>query len=175
MNQMSSLNHRWAAGRFVGSCELAPSGPNRTSAAGRVTPHIAGRRRGVTSLLRRSPEAPWERGPGSLRPRRSQRPLPATPGSTAAKRSESTMRTEISTARRWLPQARGLRELCGRSASLMRLLTTRDGPRKKALTLGDFILGVYDGCGRRRARAIVRLALDTRLVRFLAQDGSLVA
>ena len=56
----------------------------------------------------------------------------------------------------------------------MRLLTTPDDPKKRAMTLGDFILGVYDGCGRRRARAIVRLALDTHWVQFLGQDDALI-
>jgi len=38
--------------------------------------------------------------------------------------------------------------------------------RKKALTLGEFIADVYDGCGKRKARGIVRLAIKAQLIEF---------
>lgn len=38
--------------------------------------------------------------------------------------------------------------------------------RKKYLTLGELIKSVYEVFGQRKARGIVRLALDARLVRF---------
>ena len=39
-------------------------------------------------------------------------------------------------------------------------------PEKKPLTFGDFIMGVYDAWGKRRARGVVWLAVNTRLVAF---------
>jgi len=36
--------------------------------------------------------------------------------------------------------------------------------RKRYLTLGEFIERVYDVCGKRKARGIVRLALKSHLV-----------
>jgi len=41
--------------------------------------------------------------------------------------------------------------------------------RKKALTFGEFITAAYDACGKRRANAIVRLALKARWVEFCSQ------
>jgi hypothetical protein len=38
--------------------------------------------------------------------------------------------------------------------------------RKKALTFGDLIATVYDACGKRRARGIVRLAVNAHVVAF---------
>ena len=38
--------------------------------------------------------------------------------------------------------------------------------KKKALTFGNFIAAVYDACGQRRARAIVRLAVNAHVVAF---------
>lgn len=37
---------------------------------------------------------------------------------------------------------------------------------KPAMTFGDFIMGVYDTWGKRRAREIVRLAVNAHLVVF---------
>lgn len=39
-------------------------------------------------------------------------------------------------------------------------------PDKKALTLGEFITAVYDIWGQQRARGIVWLAVNARLVKF---------
>ncbi len=39
-------------------------------------------------------------------------------------------------------------------------------PEKKGLTFGKFIASVYDACGRRRAKGIVRLAVNANLVEF---------
>jgi hypothetical protein len=38
--------------------------------------------------------------------------------------------------------------------------------QKKALTFGDFIAAVYSVCGKRRARGIVRLAVNAHVVAF---------
>lgn len=37
---------------------------------------------------------------------------------------------------------------------------------RKALTFGEFIMAVYDAWGKRRARGIIRLAVNTHLVEF---------
>jgi hypothetical protein len=37
---------------------------------------------------------------------------------------------------------------------------------KKALTFGDLIAAIYNACGKRRARGIVRLALNAHVVEF---------
>jgi hypothetical protein len=42
----------------------------------------------------------------------------------------------------------------------------RTNHKKKALTFGEFIAGVYDACGRQKAKGIVRLAVNARLVNF---------
>jgi hypothetical protein len=38
--------------------------------------------------------------------------------------------------------------------------------KKELLTPGEFIMAVYDAWGKRRARGIIRLAVNTRLVEF---------
>jgi hypothetical protein len=38
--------------------------------------------------------------------------------------------------------------------------------RKKTLTFGDLIESVYDACSHRRAKAIVRFAVNTHVVVF---------
>ena len=39
--------------------------------------------------------------------------------------------------------------------------------QKKGLTFGDFITGVYEVVGKRKAKEVVRLAVNTRHVGFL--------
>jgi hypothetical protein len=41
---------------------------------------------------------------------------------------------------------------------------------KKALTFGEFIAGVYDACGKHKAKGIVRLAVNAHLVEFRGRD-----
>jgi CO dehydrogenase/acetyl-CoA synthase delta subunit len=41
---------------------------------------------------------------------------------------------------------------------------------KKALTFGEFIMAVYDAWGKRRARGIVWLAINARLLEFRGHD-----
>jgi hypothetical protein len=41
--------------------------------------------------------------------------------------------------------------------------------KKKALTFSDLIVAVYDACGQRRARGIVRLAVNAQVVMFRGQ------
>jgi hypothetical protein len=36
----------------------------------------------------------------------------------------------------------------------------------KPLTFGDFVAGVYDTCGKRRAKGIVHLAVAAHLIEF---------
>ena len=42
--------------------------------------------------------------------------------------------------------------------------------KHKALTFGKLIETVYDACGNRRARGIIRLAIDARVVVFREQQ-----
>jgi hypothetical protein len=42
--------------------------------------------------------------------------------------------------------------------------------RKKHLTFGEFIMAVYDICGRQKAKGIVRLAVNVHLVKFRGRD-----
>lgn len=48
-------------------------------------------------------------------------------------------------------------------------------PRKKPLTLGEFIMGVYDGCADNKAGAILWIAFHSRLVvsRRRSKQGSI--
>jgi len=41
---------------------------------------------------------------------------------------------------------------------------------KKALTFGEFIVAVYDDWGKRRAREIIWLAVNARLLEFRGHD-----
>ncbi|MCI0534170.1 MAG: hypothetical protein L0Z50_02965 [Verrucomicrobiales bacterium] len=47
--------------------------------------------------------------------------------------------------------------------------------KKKALTLGEFIMSVYDVCGQQRAKGIVQRAVNTHLVHFLGQRRFIVS
>jgi len=42
--------------------------------------------------------------------------------------------------------------------------------KNKALTFGDFIMAVYRASGKRRARGIVRHAVNARLIEFRGQQ-----
>jgi hypothetical protein len=42
--------------------------------------------------------------------------------------------------------------------------------RKRYLTLGEFIMAVYDVWGKRRARGIVRLAIKAHLIEFRGEQ-----
>jgi len=46
---------------------------------------------------------------------------------------------------------------------------------KKALRFGDLIAAVYDACGKRRARGILRLAVNARLVAFLGPQRFMIS
>jgi hypothetical protein len=46
----------------------------------------------------------------------------------------------------------------------------RTNCRKKALTFGEFVARVYDVCGTRKAKGIVRLAVKAHLVEFRGQQ-----
>ena len=42
--------------------------------------------------------------------------------------------------------------------------------RKRRLTFGEFIMAVYDACGRQKAEGIVRLAVNAHLVEFRGRN-----
>jgi len=45
----------------------------------------------------------------------------------------------------------------------------------KPLTFGDFVAGVYDTWGQRRAKGIVRLAVKVRMVEFCGPERFVVS
>ena len=45
-------------------------------------------------------------------------------------------------------------------------MTTRTNGKKKAMTFGDFIAAAYRAWGKRRAKGVVWLAVNARLVEF---------
>jgi len=45
-------------------------------------------------------------------------------------------------------------------------MTVKTNDTKRAITLGDFIAGAYHAWGARRAKGLVWLAVNTRLVEF---------
>jgi hypothetical protein len=47
--------------------------------------------------------------------------------------------------------------------------------REKALTFGDLIAAVYSFCGKRRARGIVRLAVNAHVVAFRGQQRFVIS
>ena len=47
--------------------------------------------------------------------------------------------------------------------------------RKKTLTFGEFIARVYDVCGKRKAKGIVRLAIKAHLIEFRGDDRFVVS
>ncbi len=46
---------------------------------------------------------------------------------------------------------------------------------KKTLTFGEFITGVYDGCGKRKASGIVWMAVNTHFVKFQKHQRYIVS
>jgi hypothetical protein len=48
-------------------------------------------------------------------------------------------------------------------------------PRKKPLTFGDFVAGVYQTWGKRRARGIVRLAVEVHLIEFRGTERIVIS
>ena len=47
--------------------------------------------------------------------------------------------------------------------------------QKKSLTFGEFIACVYDGCGKRKASGIVRLAVKAHLIEFCGQQRFVIS
>jgi hypothetical protein len=47
--------------------------------------------------------------------------------------------------------------------------------KNKALTFGDFIVAVYRASGKRRARGIVRHAVNARLIVFCGQQRFVIS
>jgi len=54
-------------------------------------------------------------------------------------------------------------------------LNTMKTKHEKALTFGEFIMAAYDTCGKRRARGILRLAAEARLIVFQEQDRLMIS
>jgi len=46
---------------------------------------------------------------------------------------------------------------------------------KKTLTFGEFIMDVYDGLGKRRAKGMVWLAVNAHLVEFRGQQRFVIS
>ena len=46
---------------------------------------------------------------------------------------------------------------------------------KKTLTFGEFVASAYAACGKRKARGIVRLAVNARWVEFLGQQRFVIS
>jgi hypothetical protein len=46
---------------------------------------------------------------------------------------------------------------------------------KRVLTFGEFVAAVYSAWGKRRARSLVRLAVNARLVKFLGSQQLLIS
>ena len=46
---------------------------------------------------------------------------------------------------------------------------------KKPLTLGEFVAGVYEAWGNRKARGIVRLAIKARLIEFRGKHRFMIS
>ena len=49
------------------------------------------------------------------------------------------------------------------------------GPQRKPLTFGDFVAGVYQTWGERRAKGIVQLSLKMHLVEFRGADRFVIS
>jgi hypothetical protein len=47
--------------------------------------------------------------------------------------------------------------------------------KKKALTFGDFIVGIYDARGRQKAKGIVPFAVESHRVEFRGQDLCMIS
>jgi hypothetical protein len=47
--------------------------------------------------------------------------------------------------------------------------------KKKALTFGEFIAGIYDACGKQKARGVVRLAVKVHWVEFRGHDRFMIS
>jgi len=63
----------------------------------------------------------------------------------------------------------------GRAISRLTLQLMKSGCRKKFLTFGEFIACVYDGCGKRKAMGVVRLAVKARLIEFHGQQHLVIS
>ena len=42
--------------------------------------------------------------------------------------------------------------------------------RKKPLTFGDFVVGVYETWGKRRAKGIIQLACEVHMIEFRGKE-----
>jgi hypothetical protein len=47
--------------------------------------------------------------------------------------------------------------------------------KEKTLTFGDFVAGVYDAWGRRKAKGVVKLAIKMHLIEFRGADRFVVS
>ena len=51
----------------------------------------------------------------------------------------------------------------------------KNGSKRKTLNFGEFILNVYAGCDKKKAREIVRYAVNEHLLRFLELPRVLIS
>jgi len=47
--------------------------------------------------------------------------------------------------------------------------------KKKVLTFGEFVAGIYDACGRKKGSGIVRLAVKARWIEFHGHDRFMIS
>ncbi|HEY3863791.1 MAG TPA: hypothetical protein VGO59_18095 [Verrucomicrobiae bacterium] len=55
------------------------------------------------------------------------------------------------------------------------LLPLKDRFARKPLTFGEFVAGVYQTCGKRKAKGIVQLAVAVNLVEFRGADRFVIS
>jgi len=48
-------------------------------------------------------------------------------------------------------------------------------PRKKSLTFGDFVAGVYHTWGKRRAKGIIDLAINVHVIEFRGAERFVIS
>ena len=58
---------------------------------------------------------------------------------------------------------------------IKQMLKMRDLPRKKALTFGDFVEGVYHAWGKRKATGIIQLAIKSNMIEFRGKERFVVS
>ena len=55
------------------------------------------------------------------------------------------------------------------------ILQRKAQPRKEALTFGDFVAVVYDTWGKRRAKAIIQLAVNAQVIEFRGTERFVIS
>jgi len=60
-------------------------------------------------------------------------------------------------------------------AQAVRTHQAKAHPRKRPLTFGDFVAGVYHTWGKRRAKGIVQLAVNAHFIEFRGTERFLIS